>query len=251
MKLGLLDPTSHRSAILAASLGLGELATHMPPTCDYQAALNLGMDVPPEALGNDTLPDCVEAGYLRQLQMREANAMGSAWRPTAAEATALLTAWGDPALGTNLATAQARAARDGIRVGTADLDVPLPVIVPTRAESISFATWVFGSVGLCWALPAYLLANGDCPRTWDVAPPGTSDADQAPGDRHYTPSGAYTPTSRRIITWGLDVEVTPAFEARYLVGASAQLSRRWFDAHGVAVPGFDWAQVDAIRGMLA
>ncbi|MDE2470147.1 MAG: hypothetical protein KGL35_15720, partial [Bradyrhizobium sp.] len=69
-------------------------------------------------------------------------------------------------------------------------------------------------------------------------------AGAAPGSAgyHYTPSGAFNTVARRIITWGFDVEVTPAFEAAYLVGAAGQLSRRWFNTVGVDPPGFDWDQ---------
>ncbi len=242
---GLRSPTPHPAAMVGLRLDLATLMARAPSACDYHAALKLG-DEAPDALGNDTAPDCVEAGYLRQVQMREANAMGSSWKPSAIEAMGLLMAWGDPTLGTNLADAQARAAKDGISVGGTDLDVPLPVVLPNGSATLNGATWFFGAVGLCWALPAYLLANGP-PMVWDVAPPGATDAATAPGDRHYTPSGAYGPTERRIVTWGLDVPVTPAFEARYLVGAETQLSRRWFDAKGLTLPGFDWAASDAIR----
>ena len=251
MRLGLKSAEQHPGAQrLGATLDLECLLAKVPATCDWQAILRLD-SASPDALGNDRYGDCVEAGNLRQVQMREANAMGSGWVPSAAEALALYASWsgfnpqtGQPDDGTELARAQALAAQVGIRIGTSDLDVPLPVTV--RPGCLNAATWLFGSVGLCWALPA-ALQDGNL-REWDVA----TGAGSEPGSwgLHYTCSGAYTPGERKIITWGLEATVTPAFEAKYLVSACAGLSRRWFDARGLTPPGLSWSELEAARGQL-
>jgi len=243
MMLGLRSAAPHAMSLrLGAALPLSGL--RIPASCDWQSALNLGASVPPDALGNNTTPCCVEAGYLRQAQMREAAAEGSSWRPTGAQAIALLGKWGDPATGTDLAAAQLAAARDGIDLGP-DLDVPLPVAVPTDWSAIKAATYVYGSAGLCWNLPAFIQ---DAPGgTWDVAPLGTVGTEPGSLGLHYTGAGAFDAAGVRIVSWGFEPVVTEAFAALYLVGASAQLSRRWFTARGTTLAGFDWASVDALR----
>lgn len=258
-RLGLRDPTPHPLARrLSASLALSDLMKHTPASIDYHAALKLGSSAP-DALGNDRIGDCVEAGYLRQVQLREANAMGSSWKPTADLAKGLYQKWsgwdpstGLPDDGTDLAIAQKIAAQQGIDIGI-DLDVVMPVTVGLDPGELNTCTWLYGSVGFCWALPSYLLAGDgvDPTKRWDVSPEGLSSPGAKPGSAggHYTPSGAYDGTCRRIITWGFDVEVTPAFEAAYLVVATGQLSRRWFNTLGVDPPGFDWNQaVDLAKG---
>jgi hypothetical protein len=243
MRLGLTSAVPHpRSLTLGTALPLA--AIRVPAACDWQSALNLGADVPPDALGNDSAPCCVEAGYLRQAQMREAAAEGSGWKPRAAQAIGLLNKWGNPATGTDLAAAQLAAARDGIDLGP-DLDVPLPVAVATDWPAIKAAIYVYGSAGLCWNLPAFVQDNPG--GTWDVAPAGTAGTEPGSLGLHYTGAGAFDAGGVRVISWGLEPVVTEAFAALYLVGAAAQLSRRWFTARGTTLGGFDFAQIDALR----
>lgn len=218
-----------------------------PPTCDYLTPLGIPLIVPPPALGNDTAPDCVEAGYLWAAAARERTAMGSTWLPGASEALRLLPVWGNVNTGTDLAAAQRAAAVSGVPIGTLDLDVVLPARVPLDWHMMRTALWVYGAVGLCWNLPAFI---GDMPdaELWDVrSGPGTE-----PGGLglHYTSGLAYDSGTVQVVSWGFMPRVTPAFAAMYLVGVAAQLSRRWFDTLGRSPPGFDWAQADAMRARM-
>jgi hypothetical protein len=255
-RLGVRDPTPHPMARrVAASLSLTDILKHAPAQCDYHVLLKLG-DAPADPLGNDKIGDCLPAGYLRQAQIRESNAMGSSWKPTRDLAEALYAKWsgwdpgtGQPDDGTDIAAAQKFAAQEGFRVGV-DLDVVIPVTVGLDPAELNACTWLYGSIGCCWALPSYLLAGDgvDPMKRWDVLPDGIRAPGAAPGSAgyHYTPSGAYSEGERRIITWGYDVEVTPAFEAAYLVNASGQLSRRWFSTVGIDPPGFSWDEAEAM-----
>ncbi|MGH6714583.1 MAG: hypothetical protein ACREDC_00165 [Bradyrhizobium sp.] len=246
--LGLRSSVHHPQALRLGVSLRNDITQKAPASCDYQSVLRAGQL---DSLGNDVAPDCVEAGNYWQVAMRVAKAEGSAWRPTAEQAIALLGKWGSPTEGTNLADAQRFAATDGIPMGI-DLDVVLPVAIGTDPDEISRATWLYGSAGLCWNLPAYL-QDAAYRDIWDVADPGASEAAIVPGGwgAHYTTSGRYTAADRAVISWGYQPIVTPAFAALYLVSACAGLSRRWCDAMGRSPAGWDWAQADAARRMFA
>lgn len=242
LMLGLTSAAPHPlSQRLGASLDLAAII-RQAQSCDYQTPLDLGRFVPPNAFGNAASPCCVEVAYLLLAAMRRRAAMGSTWLPTGDQAIALLAKWGDPAEGTNLADAQRLAAVQGMPLGN-DLDVCLSMQLPLDPAVLDAAAWLWGGILLCWALPLYLQDNPYA-ETWDVAPPGASDAATAPGGwgQHATASG------RRdaIVSWGLQPEVTPAFQARYLVAAMACDSSDFMTTTGRTVPGFDRAQVPAL-----
>ncbi len=242
---GLRSAVPHPAAQdLGATLAFMDLRKSRPPTCDYLSPLGLGLIVPPPALGNDTAPDCVEAGYLWAAAVRERTAMGSTWLPAASEALGLLPRWGDLNTGTRLEAAQRAASVEGVPIGALDLDVVLPANVPLDWDAIRTAIWVYGAAGLCWNLPAFIGDAPDAP-VWDVR----SGLGTEPGGLglHYTTAPAYDAGAIQIITWGFTPRVTPAFAAKYLVHAEAQLSRRWFDTLGRSAPGFDWGQLEAVR----
>lgn len=220
-----------------------------PTSVDWHAALNLQNNY--NALGNDKYGDCVEAGVLRLVQLREANAERSSWQPTTDLAINLYSQWsgfnpqtGANDNGTDISVMQERCATDGISIGI-DLDVMLPFDVPTDTNNLNLITYNCGGVGLCWALPKSAEKMTD---VWDVAG-DLNLPENIPGSwgGHFTCSGKYDSNSRFIITWGYEVKVTPAFEAAYLVAATGALSRRWFKANGMAPSGLDWAQIEAIR----
>lgn len=245
--LGLRSLTPHPLARrLGATLDLAGIIRQAQPY-DYQTPLDLGRFVPPNAFGNATAPCCVEVAYLLLAAMRRRAAMGSDWLPDGEQAIALLAQWGDPALGTDLAAAQRFAAVQGIPLGD-DLDVCLSMQLPLDPAVLNAAAWLWGGILLCWSLPAYLQDNPYVD-TWDVAPPGASDAATAPGGwgQHATASG------RRdtIITWGMQPTVTQAFRNRYLISAAACDGSDFMTAAGRTVPGFDRAQVDALRRAMA
>jgi hypothetical protein len=201
-----------------------------------------------DALGNDAHGDCCEAADYNLIAIRRAAAMGDAWRPTGADALgryAELTGF-DPATGANDGGTQTVAdladwCARGIRINDQDLDVPLWAFV--AHDDLGHVRAVLGLAGpllVTLALPA---AASDL-SAWAAAP-GDGAAWEAGGyGDHRVVLGYASDSLLRVRTWGWDVDVSPEFFSRYVLGVDAILSREWFGASGVAPSSVDW---DALK----
>lgn len=215
-----------------------------PPLCNWHAAVPAW-----PMLANDRLGTCVPAGVLHGIQARMANAWGSSWAPTDAEAEALYAAWADwdatrpeTDIGTDVPTAMAAYASHGIDLGLQAPDVAAHVSVYHRdLDDVRRAIAWFGGIGLSLDLPK----AAQRPGVWD-APAGPLTGDAAPGSwgAHYVFCGRYAPGLFWLVTWGAEQLATDAFLRAYLLGADAALSRDWLRTTGISPPGLDF---DALR----
>jgi hypothetical protein len=211
-----------------------------PPRCDWFAKCPADGDM----LGNDAVGDCDPVAKWRTIQVRVANAWGSAFKPTKDQAFSLysiLTGFDpntlQPDNGTDTAAAMAYWATQGIRVDSQNLDViHWNTVDPTDDHEVSAAIATTGPLQVTLALPA----GAEDISTWSQ-PPG-SDTSWAPGSwgTHRVLVGAYDGKERVCRTWGVDVHMHPEFWSRYVVAADASLSREWLNAMGVSPSHLDW-----------
>lgn len=228
--------TPHHPAALRFGI---DVAADGAPQQDVNWHAKMALE-PVDPLGNDKRGCCVEAGMYRLAQMWMANAGGSSWRPTTKLVLDAYSAWtgfdqatGQPDVGTPLDVAQAKLAQQGLDLGLQELDVALPVAVdPQNLDHVRGACRTFGGLWLALNLPAAWKDGGT---TWDVA------GDPGGWGRHLVPTGR---CERRglfwVISWGLEIELTPAALAKYCIQAGAAASRLWFDTTGQSPAGLDW-----------
>lgn len=215
---------------------------------NYHTGLTLG-----NALGNDKFGCCVEAGMYRMAQMRAHAAQGSAFTPVTPPILSLyttLTGFNSKVPSTDTGTPVAPAmlywAKTGLNLGLQAPDVQWPHITANLsklAELKNAIDW-FGGLGISLALPKYAQTAD----VWDVstAAPVDSAAGRPGGwGMHFAPSGRFDGRYIYIITWGVEVPVTPAFLSTYGVAADTGISQLWLSATGKSPPGLDLAQLRA------
>ena len=237
----------HRAApasipLLAARANLSAMA---PSTgTDWQSRLTLG-----DPLGNDTLGNCVPCAQLRAEQLIVANAMGSAWTPSATDAIALYEVDGgyqpgNPAtdLGTDTATAMARWCGQGYAINAQLDDVPHWVSLdPSNLYHQKIAIDTLGGVLLTLNLPRAAMRLDE----WTITP--GSNPDTAPGSEggHRVMSGRHDSDGLWLVTWGVQMLATPAFLQAYCIAADAVVSRLWIETTGLSPAGLDLDQLAA------
>ena len=240
MRLGLIhSPTPEAVAPLDARMRLG--AVPVADAVDWHARCPADGD----PLGNDQNPNCVEAAFLRNLQMRMANSMHSAWKPTKDQALRLLARWGGSD-GTDVNTAMADYCRSGLKPDGIQIeDVPLWATVQLGdIPNLKKAIATFCGVQLSFALPRAIETANEWP-----APPGPLTGIWLPGGYgyHQGMTGKYRGNTFWVRTWGIDVPMDEAFLRAYCVAINVIVSRTWLDARGISPPGLDW---DALRADL-
>jgi hypothetical protein len=246
VKTGLILGDPHEGAV---RLGLRLQRKSASASVDYHRRIVL----PSDDLGNLLRSNCVECGYYRQAQLRMAVAWGSIWAPTQAMSLGLYSritgfdqTTGQPDNGTDLATAQAYVAANGLGdLGIQWEELVAPVALPDLdPATLDWATEEFGSVGLHLALP---LAWQDDP-SWAMPAGGVDSPGGKPGGwgHHYVPSGKYDPRRREVISWGFECPLTPETMAAYCVSASAGLSRSWMEDTGRSPLGLAFNDVMAL-----
>jgi hypothetical protein len=254
MRLGLR--VGPHSAIALRAGALLQPQRSAPLSVNYHSRITFDGD----AIGNDNAGNCWEADTLRRAQLRMAWAWGSSWKPTTAlalELYAQITGFdvttGQPDIGTLPAEGQAWVAANGVNVGLQDPDAELPVSLNhTREDLLSWATDEFCGIGLEFDLPLAwqdVVAKGGT--VLDVPAAGVSSPGGQPGSwgRHQVGSGRYDPQRRYIISWGLELTVTPAAMTAYCVGASAAMARSWLETTGKTPLGLSWDDATAaLRG---
>ena len=131
-----------------------------PPSCDWHKA------APPngDALGNDSIGNCVTCWDYQEERIRLANSMGDTWKPTAAMTIARYSrltgydpATGQPDDGTDTAVDTADLCSRGLEINDQLLDVPhWTLLDPTNLEHMKIAIAHFGAVAMTLNLPIAL-----------------------------------------------------------------------------------------------
>ena len=249
-KLGLVH-TSERPGASRLSDIANPKALQEPTAAEvnYHAGLTLG-----NALGNDTFGCCVEAGMYRMAQMRTHAAQGSAYTPVTPPVLALYTALTGfnrsvPSTdnGTQVAPAMQYWAKQGLDLGLQAPDVQWPHITANVAKIVEVKNAIdwFGGLGFSFALPNYVKTSLE----WDIssAAPVDSAAGRPGGwGMHFAPSGRFDGRYFYIITWGIEVAITPAFLAVYAVAADTGLSKLWRSTSGKSPFGLNFDQLRTI-----
>ena len=211
---------------------------------DWQSRLVLG-----DALGNDTLGNCVPCAQLRAEQLMVFNAMGSQWVPSAGAAIQLymmLTGYrpGNPGsdLGTDTATAMNGWTTYGYRVNDQLEDVPhWTRLDPANQDHHRIAIDTLGCVLITLALPRAVMELDE----WTLTPDGSPDRVPYSEGGHRVMCGRHDADGFWLVTWGQQIFASPAFLAAYTVGVDAVVSRRWIEATGLSPDGLDF---DALVG---
>lgn len=214
------------------------------PTCDYHKAITFTGD----ALGNDTIGDCLPAWKLQAARLRMANAWGSRWAPTMDQAIrlySLMTGY-DPVTGANdngtfPAQAQAYLYRTGMDLGLQSIEVVVPAAVDhTDQDAIRWAIETYISADMQLAMPAAWRALGrNAGGVWDIPPGGLDSAEGRPGSwtDHAVGSGRYDGQYFYVISWGGEIALTLRAASAYLIGASCGLARSSISAITGKTPG--------------
>ena len=110
-----------------------------------------------------------------------------------------------------------------------------PFVQIDSLDQVQLSGYLFGCVGICWALPDTAEAQFDAGHVWD-------DLSGAPGDGHYTElCGRNSKGNSMIVTWGALQAVTNAYINKYMTGALCYLSEDYLLATGKSPEGINWA----------
>jgi hypothetical protein len=208
----------------------------VPAACDWHRYIKLDGD----ALGNDQHGCCVECGAFRRIQVARAVVAGDTRKPTADQALRLYRQWG-PWDGTkrgDIGTASDRAAVLWATYGVwwCDQLEDVPSIAWLDAPNLAHlraAIALLGPIQMDLNLPASIQSQ----TVWDVV----DSPDSEPGSfgPHRACMGKYDGSRFYVITWGIEMPVTPAFIMRYALNAEATVSRSWLNTMGISPPGLD------------
>jgi hypothetical protein len=229
-----------------ASLGLAPTAS-----ADFVSAVEKATGGDWGMCGNDTVGDCTEADSAHQLMLRTANA-GTLMIPTTAQVLARysLDTGFDPnakpdANGDNPTDQGA----DELSI-IEDLektpflgyqDDAAANIDPSNIEHLKWGVQLFGAIRLGVNLPQSAMDQFNAGKEWDVI---ASDGGIIGG--HDVPMVMYDASGLfYIVTWGKRIAMTPAFLAKYVDEAHAELSTAWLNATGMAPSGFNQATLVA------
>ena len=188
---------------------------------------------------NNRLGDCVPADTAHTLIIRSSNVgAGTAVVATDADVVKLYSAVGGYVPG-NDATDNGCVEEDmesylratGFLGHKADATASID---PTRQDYLKWGNQLFGHVRLGWNLPDYAEDQFEAREPWDVQTTGPQGI-----SGHDTPLVDYRGGMFYVCTWGRWRQpVTPAFMAKYLEEAHAELFYDWIAAQGVAPSGF-------------
>lgn len=247
-KLGALyRPAPASVPRLRASLALDALA--VPQECRWDRTLDLtGANGQPDALGNETKPNCVQCAALRLIQLW----CGDQRKPDAAQVDRLAEHWDMTPYGTYTDEAFARFCRDGVLWGER-LVVPIWTVleadgVAPNIEHLKAAIYLMGGVLAALDMPASAMNYTE----WRMPTPGTPDAESVGG--HCVLLAGYDLTAFYAISWGRSIPAGQAFIRSRLKQASAFASDAWVRAVGDGTArtpsGLDRDQIRAIGAQI-
>jgi hypothetical protein len=214
-----------------------------PPTsADYSLIPGLGMML------NDTLGDCVCAGFGHALQQWNQLA-GHPFDPADSD---VLTAYeaiggyvpGNEATdqGCDMLTACKYWSATGMAGHTVDSFASLGEQTPIDQALVQQSIYLFGNSYFGFAMP--LSAQNQT--IWDVIPdPGDGSTVAGSWGGHCVLAVAYDATGITVVSWGALYKVTWAFVEMYADEAYALWSEDWLEATGQSLPGFDKAALAA------
>ena len=237
--------TKSMRRMLILNRHLAALGPAPAASADYVTAVEKATGGDWGMMGNDQWGDCTEADTAHQLMLRTANA-GTLVIPTTAQVGARysLDTGFDPnakpdANGNNPTDQGA----DELSI-ISDLeatpflgykDDAAANIDPTNLDHVKWGVQLFGAVRLGVNLPQSAMDQFSADQPWDVIANdgGIIGGHDVPIVK-YDASGVFY-----IVTWGKRIEMTPAFLAKYVEEAHAELSTAWLNATGVAPSGFN------------
>jgi hypothetical protein len=245
-RLGLRHAPRAPSRVLGAALSV----LSAPAAVDWFTAAEKQTGVTicdGDALGNDTLSNCVPCGALRYEQIVRAIAKGDARSPTAAMATALYSRWSSwPAqdVGTDSAQAAILWATKGLQWDAQDEDVPS--VMPLNAalaDHLRAAVASLGPIQLDFAMPAawQSIIGRAISEGHDITLSSIAGSWGQPGTwgNHRMCAAQYDAQCLYAVSWGLKVRITWDAVARYALAAWACVSRSWLDVTGASPAGLD------------
>lgn len=198
-------------------------------------------------LGNDQWGDCADAGPCHQTMLWTAEGTGAAAPFSTASALQNYTQTSDfdpnagppgnnpTDQGTDIAKMAAYWANTGFvdDTGARHKVVAVMNLHPGDVREILIATYLFGSVGLGFALPDSAMQQTQNGEPWDVVP----DANIEGG--HYVPVVGREANGNMVgITWGQTQEITPAFLRAYNNQGIVCLSEEMM-INAKSIDGFD------------
>jgi hypothetical protein len=256
--LGLIHAPRAPSRALGAALG----GVCPPASADWftTAEKRTGVAIcDGDALGNDTLSNCVPCGALRYEQIVRAIAKGDARRPTADMAKALYSRWSSwPAqdIGTDSAEAAILWATKGLKWDEQDEDVPS--VVPVNAalgDHLRAAVVSLGPIQLDLAMPSAWrsVITRAISEGHDVTLSSIAGSWGQPGSwgNHRMCAAQYDAQCVGAVSWGLKVRITWDAVARYALAAWVCVSRSWLDVAGLSPAGLDFPALAAEAQALA
>jgi hypothetical protein len=227
-----------------------------------EAVLPVAPDVFPELLvqnwrmlGNDIMADCVQAGAAHETMqiILDAGRAPPLFTPTtmANDYRAVNPTDTNYSGGTDVQV-YAKYRQDVGILDASGMRHKIDIYAALRVgdtDQLALATFLFGAVGVGFALPANAETQFDYGQVWTVEP--NSPADQNRG--HYVPCvGRNWHGNFLFVTWGRLQAATPAWVRMYMDEAVAVFSREQLNEKGLSAQGYladqlneDFAQVTA------
>ena len=247
------DRTLRLRDYMAAGLKAGTLPT--PPTSvDYSAKAKVALA---NVYDNNSLGDCVIAGFYHVLGVATGNASGSPFIASEAQILADYEAIGGYVPGnastdngcdelTALQYWQSHGAADGSKLaGWAQVD-------PSSLLELQTGLWLVGSLYFGFSLPDAWISPfpSDDSFVWDAA------GDPDPENGHCVMSASYDASAFGLATWGLYGKITAAAIAKYGADGAGgavyvPLTPDWIAQGMASAPsGIDWATLQADLALL-
>jgi hypothetical protein len=202
-------------------------------------------------LGNDRYGDCVFAGAAHETMLWNKVRAGAGVKMSTAETLldySAVTGFdpSDPSTDNGAVVLDALKYRrsSGVRdaAGTRHKIAAYVSLDPTNWHELVQASYIFGAVGIGFAVPDTIWDQWDHGEYWDLVDPN------APIDGgHYVPVvGSRNADARvTIVTWGRRWQMTKRFYEAYNDEAFAILSEEQIRSDGTGLHGFDLAQLNA------
>ena len=113
-------------------------------------------------------------------------------------------------------------------------------IDPKNLKEVEQAIWIFGNAFAGFALPFVVQGLDYWP-----GPPTVQDGDWEAGSwgGHCVPLCSYDQRAFCCVTWGSKLDMDRAFVPAYCDECYATISQEWLDQNGIAVSGFNLAQL--------
>ena len=241
-------PKQLRAALLMSG-ALDALGAAPPQSIDYVSAVGFQFN----SYDNEDIGDCVPTDTANSLILRTANADGAPVIPTLSQVVGLYSTVGGYVIG-NEATDNGCdvEAMCNYMVTTGFLGHKAAAtgnVDHTNLDHCRWAQRLFGTCRLGWNLPGYAEDLFMAGKRWDVQSTGDQSI-----EGHDTAMVDYGPDGTLyVVSWFNSaaayerhlVPVTPAFAAKYLEEASADVFPDWIAAQGIAPSGFDIADLTA------